>query len=364
MTSPTDSFTVAAVRSAALESAIAARPQDFRVLSGDRPTGPLHLGHYLGTVANRIRLQRLGVEVFVLIADYQVVTDRDGVGRMSANVLELLADHLAAGIDPATATVFTHSAVPALNQLVLPFLSLVTDSELHRNPTVRAEDAASGSRPLSGLLLTYPVHQAADILFCHADLVPVGRDQLPHLETTRTIARRFNARYAGGTPLFTEPDALLTEAPALLGTDGTKMSKSRGNAIELRATEDETAQLIRRARTDGERRITYDPATRPEVASLLLTAALCTGGDPAALAESIGAGGSTALKVVVTEAVNEHLRPIRRRRAELARDPGHLLDVLARGNATANRVAEATLDQVRQAMDMDYRHDPGDRATA
>jgi len=247
--SSADSFAATAARSSALEQQITTYPSRFRVLTGDRPTGPLHLGHYFGTLANRVRLQRAGVEVFLVIADYQVITDRDSVGNLSANVLELLADYLAAGIDPATATIFTHSAVPALNQLLLPFLSLVTDAELRRNPTVKAEADATSGRALSGLLLTYPVHQAADILFCQANLVPVGRDQLPHIEVTRTIARRFNDRYAAGAGVFPEPDALLTSATVLLGTDGTKMAKSRGNAIELRASEDETARLIRRAKT-------------------------------------------------------------------------------------------------------------------
>ena len=154
--SSADSFAATAARSSALEQQITTYPSRFRVLTGDRPTGPLHLGHYFGTLANRVRLQRAGVEVFLVIADYQVITDRDSVGNLSANVLELLADYLAAGIDPATVTIFTHSAVPALNQLLLPFLSLVTDAELRRNPTVKAEADATSGRALSGLLLTYP----------------------------------------------------------------------------------------------------------------------------------------------------------------------------------------------------------------
>lgn len=348
------SFAVSAARSAHLEAQIAERPADFRVLTGDRPTGALHLGHYFGTLANRVRLQRAGVDVFVVIPDYQVITDRDSVGQLSRNVDELLLDYLAAGIDPDTATVFTHSAVPALNQLMLPFLSLVTAAELRRNPTVKAEAEATGERAMSGLLLTYPVHQAADILFCHGNLVPVGRDQLPHVETARLIARRFNERYAGGEVVFAEPDALLTGASVLLGIDGAKMSKSRGNAIELRSTEDETAALIRRAKTDAHRTITYDPVGRPEVASLLLTASMCTGADPVDVADSIGDRGAGALKALVTEAVNEYFRPLRRRRIDLAGDPGYLRAVLARGNARANEIADDTLGHVRRVMDMTY----------
>jgi tryptophanyl-tRNA synthetase len=350
-------------RTAELEQQITTAPDHFRVLTGDRPTGPLHLGHYLATLANRVRLQAAGVEVLLVIADYQVITDRDRTGDVRANVRELLLDYLAAGIVPRTgtgsvskssATIFTHSSVPALNQLMLPFLSLVSVAELQRNPTVKAETAATGGRSPSGLLLTYPVHQAADILFCGANLVPVGQDQLPHLETARLISRRFNDRYGAGRAVLSEPEALLSSAPLLLGTDGAKMSKSAGNAIALRADEDETARLIRSARTDAERRITYDPAVRPEVSSLLLIGALCAGTSPEALAEEVGAGGAAALKQLVTEAVNEHLRPLRARRRELAGADDHLRDVLRAGNEHASVVADRTLRSVREVMGMSY----------
>ncbi|WP_031084182.1 tryptophan--tRNA ligase [Streptomyces sp. NRRL WC-3549] len=336
-------------RSAELEQQIAQDPGRFRVLTGDRPTGALHLGHYFGTLHNRVRLQDLGADVFVLIADYQVLTDRDVAERLNEHVEGLLLDYLAIGIDPARTTVFNHSAVPALNQLLLPFLSLVSVAELGRNPTVKDEIAHSRQAAVSGLMYTYPVHQAADILFCKGDLVPVGQDQLPHLEITRTVARRFNERY--GT-VFPEPDALLSAAPLLLGTDGTKMSKSRNNSVALGASEDETARLIKGATTDADRHITYDPETRPGVSSLVLLAALCLGRDPHAVAEEIGDGGAAALKRTVTEAVNATMAPIRARRAEYAKDMGQVRDILRAGNERANAVAEATLDEVRQAMGM------------
>ncbi|HEY0187349.1 MAG TPA: tryptophan--tRNA ligase [Cellulomonas sp.] len=337
-------------RATDVERRLATDPTSVRILTGERPTGPLHLGHYFGTVANRVRLQRLGAEVLLVLADYQVITDRDVAGDIRGAVHEIVLDYLAAGIDPRSTTVFVHSAVPALHQLMLPFLSLVTVAELDRNPTVKAELAASGGRALSGLLLTYPVHQAADILFCKASLVPVGKDQLPHIEMTRTIARRFNQRYAAADPLFPEPDALLSEAPTVLGTDGAKMSKSAGNAIALRATADETARLLRSARTDSERQITYDPAGRPEVANLLLLASLCTGQQPERIAEEIGAGGAGRLKAVVTDALVAHLAPLRARRAELARDPAIVDEVLRAGAERANTIAEQTLAEVRAAM--------------
>ena len=253
--------TLAQRRSAELEELIGRDAATFRILTGDRPTGRLHLGHYFGTLRNRVRLQDLGAEVFVLIADYQVLTDRDTAEHLDEYVTGLLLDYLAIGLDPARTVMFAHSAVPALNQLLLPFLSLVSVPELNRNPTVKDEIAHSRQSAVSGLMLTYPVHQAADILFCKANLVPVGQDQLPHLEITRVIARRFNDRF--GLPVFPVPDALLSAAPLLLGTDGTKMSKSRGNTIPLSATADETARLIRGAQTDSERHISYDPVRRP-----------------------------------------------------------------------------------------------------
>lgn len=325
-----------------------------RVLTGDRPTGQLHLGHLFGTLLNRVRLQEQGVDLMVLVADYQTITDRDSPASLPEDAEELVADYLAVGIDPARATIFAHSLVPELNQLLLPFLSLVTLPELLRNPTVKDEASAAGMTALSGLMLTYPVHQAADILFCQATIVPVGADQLPHLEQTRVIARRFNRRYAPACPVFPEPEALLSEAPVLLGTDGRKMSKSRNNAIALGATADETARLLRQARTDPSRTITYDPENRPEVSSLVLLTALCEERDPHQVAEEIGSRGAAELKRRATEAVNERLRPIRDRRSELMRDRGYLRVILRNGSEAARSIAQRTLGQVAAAMHTNY----------
>ncbi|MFE2407971.1 tryptophan--tRNA ligase [Kitasatospora sp. NPDC059408] len=329
-----------------------AAPAARRVLTGDRPTGPLHIGHYFGTLQNRVRLQDQGVEMFIVVGDYQVITDRDIADRLAEHTENLVLDNLAAGLDPDRATIFAHSRVPALNQLLLPFLSLVSVAELSRNPTVKDEIAHSSQAAVSGLMFTYPVHQAADILFCKAGLVPVGQDQLPHLEVARTIARRFHERYphADGTAVFPRPEAVLSDAPLLLGTDGGKMSKSRGNAVFLGASEDETARLIRGAKTDTDRHIAYDPANRPEVANLVLLAALCQGRAPEDVAAELGDGGAAALKGTVTESVNEFFRPIRARRAALAADRGHLRQVLRDGAERANAIADATLAEVREVM--------------
>ncbi|HEU5271278.1 MAG TPA: tryptophan--tRNA ligase, partial [Jatrophihabitans sp.] len=229
-------------------------PPRQRILSGDRPTGPLHLGHYFGSLANRLRLQADGGELFIVIADYQVITDRETPGSVAERTLGLVLDYLGCGIDPDRCVIFAHSAVPALHQLMLPFLSLVGSGELDRNPTVKEEIRLAGRRSVTGLMLTYPVHQAADILFCKADLVPVGKDQLPHLELTRTIARRFNERYQ---PVFPLPSGLIGEVGLLAGLDGRKMSKSLDNAIALCDDPDAVAAKVLAARTDNERLISY-----------------------------------------------------------------------------------------------------------
>lgn len=354
----TASLDVARRRSAELEGEIELDPSRFRILTGDRPTGALHLGHLLGTLDNRVRLQQRGVEVVLVVADYQVITDRDDAGDLRAVVHEVVLDYLAAGIDPERTTVFTHSAVPALNQLLVPFLSLVTVAELERNPTVKAEALEAANRQgrgMSGLLFTYPVHQAADILACHGNLVPVGQDQLAHLEVTRAVARRFNQRYSATRPYFPEPEALLSASLTVLGDDGTKMSKSRGNALELRASDDQTVAFVRRAKTDSERHITYEPERRPEVANLLRVGAHFTGTTPEALAEVIGGAGAGRLKQVVTDALVEGLRPLRARRRELSADaPAVVGEVLSRGNARARELADRTLADVRELMGTVY----------
>ena len=344
------SYEAALERSNAIRADLPRNPQRYVMLTGDRPTGRLHMGHYFGTIAERVRLQDLGVSTNVIIADYQVITDRDTTANIADNVLNMVIDYLACGIDPDRTMIFAHSAVPAENQLMLPFLSLVTEAELERNPTVKAEMEASG-HALTGLLLTYPVHQACDILFCKGNIVPVGKDQLPHIEQTRTIARRFNERYA---KVFPEVSGILSDVPMLPGLDGRKMSKSYGNAISLSMSAEETAKAIRKSKTDSERTITFDPEGRPGVSALLSTAAICTGRDPADIAAEIGDAGAGALKRYVTEAVNGYFAPIRERRLRFAADPDYVRDVLAEGNRKANAIAEDTLAEVREAMGMVY----------
>ncbi|MHC4798847.1 MAG: tryptophan--tRNA ligase, partial [Planctomycetota bacterium] len=249
--------------------------------------------------------------------------------------------------------IFPHSHVPELNQLLIPFLTLVTNAELDRNPTVKEEIQASGLKNVNAGIYTYPVHQAADILFCKANVVPVGKDQLPHLELCRAIARRFNSKYAGGKTVFPEPIGLLSEAPLILGLDGSqKMSKSRNNAVALSATEDETLKVIKKAKTDVDRHITYDPEHRPEVANLLRIASLSLGRTPEQIAEEIGDRGAAKLKELVTDSLNNYLVPVRTRRRELEKDTLYIRHVLERGIEKAREVGSRTLQEVRDIMKM------------
>ena len=345
-----DTFLASKKISDEIKADLAVHPEKYTMLTGDRPTGRLHMGHYFGTIRERVALQNAGVTTRIIIADYQVITDRDTTANIADNVHNMVIDYLACGIDPEKTIIFTHSAVPALNQLMLPFLSLVTESELMRNPTVKAEQEASG-HALTGLLLSYPVHQACDILFCKCNVVPVGKDQLPHIEQTRQIARRFNERYG---QVFPEPHGLLTDAVEIPGLDGRKMSKSYGNAIALSATEEETAKLIKKSKTDSERMITFDKENRPGVSALLTTAALTTGRTEQDIAAEIGNDGAGALKRYVTESVNAYLAPIRERRRELEGQPEMVREILHEGNRRANEIANTTLDEVREAMGMVY----------
>ncbi|MCR9036857.1 MULTISPECIES: tryptophan--tRNA ligase [Atopobiaceae] len=344
------SYEAALKRSDQIQADLPQHPENYTMLTGDRPTGRLHLGHYFGTIKERVRLQDLGVNTNIIIADYQVITDRDTTEHIRDNVYNMVIDYLACGIDPEKTMIFTHSAVPEENQLMLPFLSLVTEAEMERNPTVKAEQAASG-HALTGLLLTYPVHQACDILFCKGNIVPVGRDQLPHIEITSKIARRFNERYG---KVFPEVAGLLTSTPLLPGLDGRKMSKSYGNAISLSMTAEETAKLIKKSKTDSERNITFDPEGRPGVSALLTTAGICSGRDPKEIADEIGMGGAGQLKRYTTEVVNEYFAPIRERREKLAGNLDYVKDVLHDGNRRANEIAHQTLNEVREAMGMVY----------
>ena len=324
------------------------------MLTGDRPTGPLHVGHLFGTLLNRVRLQDLGVEVMVLIADYQTITDRDAPDSCPPTCSAWSRLPRGRHRPGARRTIFAHSQVGPLNQFLLPFLSLVSVAELSRNPTVKEEFAATGGRPMSALMFTYPVHQAADILFCHANLVPVGKDQLPHLELTRTIARRFNDRYCAGRAVLYRPRRAAQRRPAAARDRRPEDEQEPGQRHRAGRQRGRDGAADPRARTDDQRPISYQPQSRPAVSNLVRIAALCLEPARREVAATVGDGGAAALKRLLTEALNERLRPIRARRREVAADPGYLRQVLADGNERARALADQTLSDVQALMHTRY----------
>lgn len=294
-------------------------------------------------------MQNRGVNSNIIItADYQVITDRDTTEHIEDNVLNLVLDYMAAGIDPNKTMIFTHSAVPAKNQLMLPFLSLVTEAELHRNPTVKSEMEASG-HALTGLLLTYPVSRPATSCsarptWCRSARTTCRTSKSPsHAASTSATRRRTRCSRSRA------PSCPKRRRFRVL----TASSKSYGNSIMLGATA-ETAKLIKKSPTDSERRITFDPIARPQVSALLTAAGLVTGRNPKDIAEEMGDSGAGALKKYVIESVNESPGPAPRAPRQLAKDMDSIRDILHDGNKRANEIANETLQQVRDAMGMRY----------
>lgn len=351
-----DTFKKAQEISNEIENDIESNPSKYRILTGERPTGNLHLGHYFGSLINRIKLQKKDVELFILIADQQVLTDHDSFDKISQLTKELAIDNISAGIDfdNDKTFIFPHSQIPELNQLIIPFLTLVSLSELERNPTVKEEIQNANIKNVNAGMLVYPVHQACDILSVNANLVPVGKDQLPHLELSRTIVRRFNKKFCyNTTPVFAEPNALLSETPNIVGLDGKqKMSKSRNNSIMLKSTRDEIISAVKKAVTDSEKFITYDPENRPEVANLLLLISLMSDKKPEEIALNIGNGGAKILKDMLIETTDNFLKPIREKRRELEENPKYIIDILINGIDKARNLASKTLTSVLSSMNM------------
>ena len=305
---------------------------NHRMLTGERPTGPLHIGHLFGTVANRVRLQADGVETFLVVADYQVITDRDVMGDVSGNVREVVLDYLAAGHRPGRGDDLhaQRRARAAPADAAVPVAGLRRGAR----PQPDGQDRARGlrARSISGLMLTYPVHQAADILFCHADARARGPGPAP---APRAHAHhRPPVQPAVRTTASTGPRGCSPRRRTVLGTDGRKMSQEPRQR-------DRAASVGRRDRPGGPRpraptRSGPSPTTRsarPEVANLLLLASMCTGVAPEVVADEIGDGGAGRLKAVLADALVAHLAPLRARRALYAAEPGLVDDVLAEGNA-------------------------------
>lgn len=333
------------------------RPIKKIILTGDRPTGPLHLGHYVGSLRSRVELQSQ-YQQFVLIADVQALTDNaDKPQLVRDNVLEVALDYLAVGIDPQVTTICIQSLIPQLAELTMFFMNLVTMARLQLNPTVKDEIKQRGfGTSIPAGFLCYPVSQAADILSFKADLVPVGADQIPMIEQTVEIARRFNRSY--NCSVFTEPQALIASVPRLPGVDGKgKMSKSAGNAISLCDSADTVRDAVRKMYTDPNHLRVSDPGTVEGNPVFCYLDAF----DPDKQALDVmkeqyrrGGLGDTVVKSRLLEVLLSILDPIRARRHEFAKDPGEVMRILKDGTAAAREVAAKTIQEVRRSMGIDY----------
>ncbi len=322
----------------------------MRIVSGMRPTGRLHLGHLIGTLHNWRRLQERA-ECFFFVADWHALTtDYDRSEGIGANVLEMVTDWLAAGIDPARATIFVQSAVPEHAELHL-LLSMITPvGWLERVPTYKEMQQQLEDRDLSTYgFLGYPVLQAADILMYRATGVPVGADQVPHVELTREIARRFNHLF-GDT--FAEPQALLTETPRVPGLDGRKMSKSYGNAVYLADSAADVKQKLSRMMTDPRRARRHDPGDPDDCPAYNLHRVYCTPEELAAAAHGCRTAGIGCLecKQIMIARAEEELAPLRERRARLVERPDDVRALLASGTARARAAAAEMMALVRERV--------------
>ena len=328
-----------------------------RILTGDRPTGALHLGHYVGSLKNRVELQE-SCEQFVMIADIQALTDHaERPELVRENVLQVALDYLAVGIDPEKTVMFIQSLVPELPELTLYYLNLVTWNRLKHNPTVKQEIVQKGyAESVPAGFMVYPVSQAADITAFKADLVPVGEDQLPMIEQTNEIVRHFNRIYK--TDVLVEAAALIPKCARLPGTDGkAKMSKSLGNCIYLGDSADTVAKKVKGMYTDpGHLRVedpgkvegnpvfTYLDAFDPDVAAVQ------------ALKDHYMRGGlgDSVVKKRLLEVLEAFLEPIRTRREAYAKEPAHVMEILKKGTERAVKIAAQTLKEVKLAMHLNY----------
>ena len=327
----------------------------IRILSGMRPTGRMHLGNYVGALENWVKLQHEN-ESFHMVADWHMLTTGyEDIGKLKQDTMDMVTDWLAAGLDPKATPIFRQSRIKEHAELHLLFSMLVTKARLERNPSLKeqARDLHIEEQTITYGHLGYPVLQAADILIYKANLVPVGEDQVPHVELTREIARRFNYLYCPDKPVFPEPEARLTAFPRLRGLDGNRMSKSVGNTIHLTDSEDEIRTKMRSAYTDPEK-VRADSPGHPEGCVVHEYHRVFNPGGAEAVATLCRAGqlGCAKDKGDLTKILADALAPIRERYHEIQSKPGYVEDVLQDGEARARKVAQATMDEVREAMNL------------
>ncbi len=327
-----------------------------RILTGDRPTGQLHLGHYLGSLANRVKLQDT-YENFIIIADVQALTTHfDRPENLSRDVMNVALDNLSVGLDPEKSVLFIQSLVPEIAELTIFYSMFVTVNSLRHNPTVKTEVQQYGYKDIMYGFLGYPVSQAADITFCKADLVPVGEDQLPHIELTRKIVRRFNELYK---PVLTEPEALLSSVPRLVGLDGNaKMGKSLGNGIYLADTPAAVKQKAFSAVTDPGRIKATDKGN-PSICTVYSYHTAFNAAEAQDIAVRCKAGGigCVACKGQLVNCLEGLLAPIRERRNYYESRKETVSELLMQGTMKAREAAKETMREVREAMSIAYYGD-------
>lgn len=328
-----------------------------RILTGDRPTGRLHLGHYVGTLKNRVKLQD-EYETFILIADYHALTtkpSKEDISSFDKNIGEMVLDYLSVRLDPKKVTFYRQSAVPEVTELFLIFLMLVTVPRAQRIPTLKEIMRDLGIKQPSMGLLSYPILQAADILMVKGELVPVGKDQESHVELAREIARAFNKAYS---EVFPEPKALIGDVPTLLGTDGkTKMSKSLGNAIYLSDSPDVVRGKVMNMYTDPTRVHPTDPGRVEGNPVFAYLDEFAQEKDRKKIEDykkryKEGKVGDVEVKEYLVDVLNRFLEPIRGRRVKYSRQPKLVENILKEGKMKVEKEAKKTLQEAREAMGM------------
>lgn len=332
-----------------------------RILTGDRPTGKLHLGHYVGSLKNRVKLQD-EYETFIMVADVQALTDNfDNPQKVRDNVLEVTMDNLAVGLDPSKVTFFIQSQIPEIAELTVFFMNLVTMARLMRNPTVKDEIKQKGfDEDVPVGFVNYPISQAADILFLKANLVPVGEDQKPMIEQTREIARKFNSIYG---EVFPEPEIKVGDMGRLVGTDNnTKMGKSLGNAIFLSDSPEEVEKKVMSMYTDPTRIKPTDPGHVEGNPVFIYLDAFVSESKRLQVEEykdkyKKGEVGDVEVKKFLVQVLNKFLEPIRQKRLEYENRPELVEKILKEGTERARVEAQKTLAEVKKAMKLDYFND-------
>jgi len=324
-----------------------------RILTGDRPTGPLHLGHYVGSMENRVKLQSQ-YECFFIISDYEFLTDHlTRTKELKENIKDLILDYLSLGIDPQKSTIFVESKIPQISELTLLFSMLVGLSRVKRNPTIKEEIKTRGISKASYGFIGWPIAQAADILCVRAELVPVGEDQLSHVEQTREIARDFNRIFGYVFPI---PEALTGKVARLPGLDGRKMSKSFDNAIYLSDSSKEVKEKINKAITDP-KRIHPSDKGHPEICNIFQYYKAFSSEEVDEIEKKCKKGdvGCVACKEKIAKTINKFLSPIRERRNFYEKKKNIVKEILNSGNKKTEKEAAKTLELVKEKMELDYK---------